>query len=345
MRKNIQNLEGYSCAQDEYDLKSGQILLLNANENPYSLPSLISFARGNYQNKYPHTDQKKLRQEISKYKKINLKNIICGNGSDEIIDQLIRIFCEPTKDSICICPPTFGMYEVSANLNDIGVVKIPLVQTKNNFELNTKEIINTKAKILFIPNPAAPTGGLFLRKKLLEILDKFKGIVVIDEAYVDFAETESFISEIKNFPNLVILQTFSKFWGLAGARVGMCFADSQIIEKIQTIKMPYSLNENSQNLAIQAIENYDYWKEKAEILVSARKKMEIFLQSQSWVKKIFKSDANFVFFEVETANKIYNFLLKKGIVIRKFGDRRLRVSMGTPDEIAKVIRVLEKINN
>ncbi len=345
MRKNIQNLKGYSCAQDEYDLDSDKVLLLNANENPYNL-SITDFEIKKI-NCYPSSDQKDLRQVISKFRNIDFENIICGNGSDELIDQLIRIFCEPKQDSICVCPPTFGMYEVCGNFNEIEVEKIPLIEknTKSAYcsttktvkmTLDVKRIIASKAKILFFPNPAAPTGGLFEREKILEILNNFKGILVIDEAYADFAGNKTFISEIKNYPNLVILQTFSKFWGLAGARVGMCFASKQIIDKIQTIKMPYSLNQNSQNLAINAVKNYKFWREKSDILITERQKLEKFLTSQNWVKKVFVSDANFVYFQTtseETANKIYQKLLKNNIVIRLFGGDRLRISVGKPEDM------------
>ncbi len=348
IRKNIQKLEGYSCAQDEYDLNSDKVLLLNANENPYNL-SIPDFEikKINY---YPNSNQKELRQTIAKFRGVDFKNIICGNGSDEIIDQLIRIFCEPKQDSICVCPPTFGMYEVCGNLNEIEIEKISLISknTKSAYystdktiemTLDVKEIIASKAKILFFPNPAAPTGGLFEKEQILEILEKFEGIVVIDEAYVDFAKSESFISQIKNFSNLVVLETFSKFWGLAGARIGMCFATQEIIEKIETIKMPYSINQNSQILAINAVKNYKFWREKSDILVAERQKLEEFLLSQTFVSKVFKSDANFVYFQTvsdKIATEIYQKLLKNNIVIRSFSGNKLRISIGKPDEMEKV---------
>ncbi len=357
MRPSIQTLKGYSCAKDEADTISTtqKYCFLDANENPYTLPNTTP--KELTPNYYPDTYQTNLRKKIADFHQLPIDNIIAGNGSDELIDQLIRLFCEPKKDSILICPPTFGMYAVSANMNDIGVEAIPLREesitqsngaSRTTMTLEVEKIIKSNAKICFIPNPAAPTGGLFEREKLLYLLENFSGVVVMDEAYVNFSGSESFVNYLRKNKNastpsnLVVLQTFSKFWGLAGVRVGMCFADKRIIEKLQIIKMPYSLSAFQMDMAIDALENYDFWQSKARITLSERKKLEAFLEEQSWVRTIYKSDANFIFFQVDAAEALYKKLMEAGIIIRKFDHNQLRISIGTPEQMRLLKEVLSE---
>lgn len=363
MRKNIQDLKGYSCAKDEFSGKAS--IYMDANENPFPNMGMGSAEMNIAFNRYPDPSQKELREKLSAFRGVGIENVICGNGSDELIDQLIRIFCEPEQDSILICPPTFGMYSVSANLNNIEVESVPLQRKDEDYILDVESIIASKAKILFIPNPAAPTGGLFPRETLLEILEKFGGMVVVDEAYIDFAsisnkrdvssppiqgelegvvreDKKSFISELKNFSNLIVTQTFSKFWGLAGARVGMCFGNKKVIDRIIAIKMPYSLNMYSQALAVRALDNFMYWTSRAQMLIDERKKMEVYFAEKNFVKTIFRSDANFLYMEVRDAQKCITVCQKSGVVIRKFGEKFIRISVGLPEENQKVMSVLKQ---
>ncbi len=325
----------YSSARDEYK-KNDDVIFMDANENPFEENTL---------NRYPDPQQKELRQAISEFRNIKIDQIICSNGSNELIDQVIRIFCEPQKDSILICPPTFGMYKVAANLNNVKITEIPLIENENNFSLNVKKICDSKSKILFLPNPSAPTGNLFYDKDLEYILQNFPGIIVIDEAYIDFSDSPSFIEKLSNFPNLIVIQTFSKFWGLAGARIGMCFANTEIIETIFKIKTPYNLNTYSNQQAIKAIKNFTQLENKKNIIIKERSKLYNFLKNQKYIKKIFKSDANFIFLKVENSENIHKFLIQEKLIIRKFQNNFMRISIGTTEQNEKLIIALTKFKN
>lgn len=328
IRPNIQSMKSYSCARDEYQGEAQ--ILLDANESPFETGL----------NRYPDPAQTELRQKISGLRGIPVENIICSNGSDELIDQLIRIFCEPGKDSITIFPPTFGMYEVAANLNNIKVIEADL---KAFLEMG--EIPETGSKICFIPSPLAPQGTLIPEKLLIDLVENFKGIVVVDEAYIDFAPEASLLKNLSKYKNLVILQTFSKFWGLAGVRVGMGFANSIIIEAIAKIKAPYSVSTFAQKKAIEAIENKAEIAAKKTMIIQERVALENFLNQQDFIKNILPSVANFLFVETDKdVSKVYDHLTMNKIVVRSFEKlgNFMRISVGTPEENEKLKDVLQK---
>jgi len=372
VRENIRELVPYASARDTFEIdENSDLILLDANENPYKNLEKIAL------NRYPDPKQKKLRTKISRKFGVGFENVICGNGSDELIDLLVRIFCEPKQDSILICPPTFGVYKVCAGVQDIAVENIDLIEFKNDetdlltsfeedkrkgcdnacdndasaerrygFRLNVEEIIKSEAKLCFIPQPAAPTGGAFERNDLIKILENFRGILVIDEAYMDFYN-QSFINEIKKYSKLVVLRTFSKYWGLAGARIGMAFANIEIINYLTAVKAPYNLNVFSQKKAIEALDDFAKKEDEKLIILQEREKICEFLNRQKWVKKIYDSETNFLFIEIDLSTKIYDKCVANKIILRKFGyDNRkfLRISIGTEDENLRLKEVLGNVN-
>jgi len=329
VRENIVKLKPYVSGKNDY---AENIIFLNANENPFG---------DGCENRYPDPHQFKLRESLSKRNNIDVSQIMLGNGSDELIDIIIRIFCEPKKDSILICPPTFGMYEISANINDIFVEKIPL---NNDYQLDTSSIINSNAKIIFLPSPNSPTGNKFEVSALKTILKNFKGLVVIDEAYVDFSREKSWISELSSFPNLIILQTFSKYWSLAGCRIGMVFSSAEIIGFMKKIKMPYNVNSLSTKKALKAIENEDEIQKNSQIIITERNSLIKSLSNFSFIEKIFPTETNFIWVKTFEAKKIELFLREKGIIIRSYSDYPdfLRISVGSLIENKKLLNSLEK---
>lgn len=337
VRPNIRKLKPYSCARSEFSGKAK--IFLDANENPFG---------DNRINRYPDPYQLELRTKISEVKNIPVENILCGNGSDELMDQLIRVFCAPGKDNIVICPPTFGMYGVWAEVNDVGIIECPL---DADFDLDEEAIIalGEKAKMCFICTPNNPTGNVMSRDRIEKVLKYFAGIVVVDEAYIDFAEEESLatVENFEKFKNLVVLQTFSKYYGLAGARVGMCFAYDEILSYMNKLKAPYNVNALSMHAVLQALDETDFGDQK-KILLLEREKLKNAIQGLSFVRNIFSTDANFLFIKVDNADKIYQELLAKGIVIRNFGKRKyledcLRISVGTPEENKNIIVELKNL--
>ncbi|MGE0566717.1 MAG: histidinol-phosphate transaminase [Bacteroidia bacterium] len=339
-RKKILNLKPYSSARDEYKGKKG--VFLDANENSFGSPI------ENQVNRYPDPLQIELKDKLSKIKGLPIENIFLGNGSDEAIDILFRIFCEPSKDNCILCPPTYGMYEVSANINDVGVIKVNL--TEEEFQLNTPEIfnsINDNTKLIFVCCPNNPTGNGMKWKDIQIILENFKGIVVVDEAYINFASYRSLIPELLNYPNLVILQTFSKAWGLAGLRIGMAFASEPIIDLFNKIKPPYNINSVSQKLAIEALTNIDQINNWIKETVKERNYLIEGLSKFKFINKIYPSEANFILIKVADANGLYNYLAGKQIITRNRSNVTLcenciRITIGTPDE-NKVL--LDTLNN
>lgn len=319
IRPNIVALKPYASARSQY---VGNSMLLDANENPFGDGS---------DNRYPDPYQKKLRKALAARSKVNENQVLFGNGSDELIDMLIRVFCIPTRDTILVCPPTFGMYKVAATVNDVETESISL---NSDYQLNVSAIIKSNAKILFLPCPNAPTGNLFETSDLEMILTQFKGLVVIDEAYVDFATSESWTQRLEAFPNLIVLQTFSKYWALAGCRVGMAFASSQIIEVISKIKMPYNLNNLSAKKALTAVANESSIRRNAKVLISERAILKEALSEFSFVKKVYPSQANFLWIQVDQANLVIEFLNRAHIIIRGYGDYPdfIRISVGSPLE-------------
>ncbi len=338
IRPNIKTLTAYSSARDEF--KGAASIFLDANEN--NLGSVLN----NY-NRYPDPLQIKLKDAIAELKQINSGNIFLGNGSDECIDLLYRCFCEPGKDNVIICPPTYGMYEVSANINAVGIKNIPLTPA---FELNRETIlssIDNNTKLIWICSPNNPTGNLANRKTVLSILDSFNGLVVIDEAYVDFSQSSSFVNDLTSHPNLVVLQTFSKAWGLAGLRLGMAFASTEIIDILNKVKPPYNINQVTQEMLRKALQHGNEVKKKISIIVTERKKLSDVLSALSFVQKVYPSEANFLLVKTNNATLLYQYLLQNGIVVR---DRSkvtlcegcLRISIGTPEENRKLVNVLNQ---
>jgi histidinol-phosphate aminotransferase len=339
-RQNIKTLKAYSSARSEFKGKEG--VFLDANENAFGSP-----LNDNY-NRYPDPLQLELKDKLSKIKGLPIQNIFLGNGSDEAIDLLFRAFCEPGKDNIIICPPTYGMYEVSANINDVKIKRVPL--TAETFQLDTENIlkaIDEQTKLIFICCPNNPTGNGVKWDAIKNIIEQFKGIVVIDEAYINFARYRSLIPELLNYPNLVILQTLSKAWGLAGLRIGMAFASEPIIDLFNKIKPPYNINSVSQKLALDALSNIEkvnaWIKETVQERDELMKKMEGF----AFVKKVYPSDANFFLVKVEEPLSVYNYLITKKIIIRdrskvELCEGCLRITVGTPEENEQLLNALNQ---
>jgi histidinol-phosphate aminotransferase len=337
-RENIKNLRPYSTARDEY--KGQASVYLDANENSFGSPLPADY------NRYPDPLQLDLKDAISKIKGVPFENTFLGNGSDEAIDLLYRAFCEPAKDNVIILPPTYGMYEVSANINNVEVRKVNLLP---NYQLDLNgiaEAIDSNTKIIFICSPNNPTGNSIIRTDIETILANFQGLVVIDEAYINFAKQRSFIKELTEYPNLVILQTFSKAWGLAALRLGMAFAARPTIDILNKVKPPYNINQATQDLALAALQNVSQVNEWIKLTVEEREKLSADLVELDIVNKVYPSDANFVLAEVTDASGIYHYLVNQGIIIR---DRSkvtlcegcLRISIGTPAENQTLLTALK----
>lgn len=336
VRKNILTMKPYSSARDEF--KGEAEVFLDANENPYPSPY----------NRYPDPLQKKVKEKLAAIKGVTPEEIFLGNGSDEAIDLLIRAFCEPNHDSILITEPTYGMYSVCAEINAVNVQQVLLTP---DFDLDLDAFPKTfdaTTKILFLCSPNNPTGNLLSRDKILEVLKRFYGLVVIDEAYIDFANSKSFVNELSKYPHLVVLQTFSKAWGLAGLRLGMCFASPEIINLLNKIKYPYNVNVRTQDLALDALENAykkDIWVDE---ILTQRDKLIKALKSLKIVDKVFPTDANFVLVRVKDAPGTYQYLMDNQIIVR---DRSrvtlcyncIRITVGTPEENERLIEALKNL--
>lgn len=341
LRPHLQHLTPYSSARDEF--KGAAEVYLDANENSFGSTSVDKYRR------YPDPYQTELKEKIGAVKNVRLENIFLGNGSDEPIDLLIRAFCNPGKDSIIITPPTYGMYEVSANINDVIIKKVPL---KKDFSLDIEgifEAIEPGVKIIFLCSPNNPTGNSIDREDILEILSKFQGLVVLDEAYIDFSSKPSLIGELKNHQNLIILQTFSKAWGLASLRLGMMFADVEIIDILNMIKPPYNINGASQDLAIKALSNLAHMKEMVKDILRQKRQLETSLSGIPSVQKIYPSDANFVLVKINTAHDTYLKLIDAKVIVRdrstvELCEDCLRITVGTEKEIKKLIAQLKQIS-
>lgn len=328
-RSNIKQLVAYSSARDEF---SGEAkVFLDANENSLGSPLM------KWYNRYPDPHQVAIKQKIAFIKSINPEHIFLGNGSDECIDLLFRSFCEPGKDNVIICPPTYGMYEVSANINDIQLKKVPLLDDFQLDLIHLENQIDAYTKIIWICSPNNPTGNSINRVDIETVLNNFNGVVVIDEAYINFSKQKSFIQELADYPNLVVLQTFSKAWGLAGLRLGMAFASQSIIEVLNKVKPPYNINQATQELALKALEEVGQVNDMIKLLVDMRDALAEVFKLMPTVEKVYPSDANFILVKISNARKVYEFLLEKGIVVRdrsqvKLCDDCLRITVGTEIE-------------
>jgi histidinol-phosphate aminotransferase len=339
-RENIKSLKPYSSARDEYkDATSKEMVFLDANENPFE----------NGVNRYPDPHQNNVKELLSKIKGIDKENIFLGNGSDEVLDLIVRAFCEPYKDNLITLPPTYGMYAVLADINAIENRKVLL---NNDFQPNVSQILNnadTNSKILFICSPNNPTGNSMLTHSVEKLLLKFNGLVIIDEAYIDFSEEKSWLARLEEFPNLIVAQTLSKAYALAGIRLGACYASKEIITILNTIKPPYNVNELSQQRAIGKLQKMDEIKNEVAQLISERKRLKKELECcVNYIEKVYPSDGNFLLIKVDDATVRYNQLLEYGIVIRNrttepLCNNCLRISVGVCEENQRLIRALKSI--
>lgn len=336
LRKNIKNLQPYSSARDEY---SGEAMVfLDANENPFNGPY----------NRYPDPLQKRLKEKVAALKNVNPEQIFLGNGSDEPIDLLIRAFCEPGKENIATIDPTYGMYKVAAAVNNVEVRKASLT---GSFGLDVPQLfslVDNDTKMIFLCSPNNPTGNLLDKDSVLYVAEKFKGIVVLDEAYIDFAPGKSLLTELSNFPNLVILQTFSKAWGMAGIRLGMAFAAPEIISVLNNIKYPYNLNILTQEKAFELTENHEKVEKWVKLIIAERVKMTELLKDFPFVVTIYPSDANFLLVKMHDAAGIYNYLVERGIVVRDrtkihLCEESLRITIGTYEENDQLLKALKDL--
>jgi histidinol-phosphate aminotransferase len=339
IRENIKSLQPYSSARDEYkDATSAEMIFLDANENPFE----------NGVNRYPDPQQHSLKDLLSTIKNIDTKNILLGNGSDEVLDLIFRAFCEPNVDTIITLPPTYGMYSVLANINAIGNTQVLLTE---NFQPKVEQILNSvdaNTKILFLCSPNNPSGNSFSVDKVEELLQKFNGLIVIDEAYIDFSEDKSWLERLHDFPNLIITQTLSKAYGLAGIRLGVCYASEEIITILNKIKPPYNVNELTQQKALDRLLKIEDVQHEVVLIKLERDKLCNKIKEIEFIQTIYPTDCNFVLIKVDDANKRYQQLIEKGIVIRNrtaqpLCENCLRLTVGTKNENSKLIKVLQEL--
>lgn len=336
VRKNILNLKAYSSARDEF--KGEASVYLDANENPLS---------GGY-NRYPDPLQLKLKEKLAKIKHIDTNKIFLGNGSDEPIDIVIRVFCEPSIDNIVAIDPSYGMYKVCADINNIEYRPVLL---NSDYSLDANKVLaatNKNTKLIFLCSPNNPTGNLLNKDEVKKILASFNGIVIIDEAYIDFSPADSWLSDLDKYPNLVILQTLSKAWGLAAVRLGMAFASNEIINLFNKVKYPYNINALTQKYVYDELDKEEQKNKWVETLINQRRILEQQLLDIQFIEKIYPSDSNFILVKVQDANATYKKLVDKGIIVRNRNtvslcQNCLRITVGTEDENKQLIDELKKI--
>ncbi|MCF1191710.1 histidinol-phosphate transaminase [Mangrovimonas sp. AS39] len=338
VRPSVMALKPYSSARDEFKEFDKDLIFLDANENPFS----------NGLNRYPDPQQTKLKERLSELKGVSVSNILLGNGSDEVLDLLIRAFCEPNQDEILILPPTYGMYQVLAEVNN---VKLKAVNLSEEFQLRVENILNSVSedtKILFICSPNNPSGNSLNSRDIESLLQQFKGLVVIDEAYIDFSSQASWLNRLQEFPNLVITQTLSKAYGLAGIRLGICYSSEFIISNLNKIKPPYNINELTQQKALEQLNSTEVFKTQVQQILTERNVLERELRNIAYISEIYPSDANFILVKVDDATKRYNQLIQKGIVVRNRSNQVLcenclRITVGTTEENTNLILALKSI--
>jgi len=338
LRENIKQLKPYSSARHEFTGEAS--VFLDANENPYGSPLTEHF------NRYPDPLQWQLKFQLAKIKGVPAENIFVGNGSDEVIDLAYRIFCNPGKDNVIICPPTYGMYEVSANINDVEIRKVNLLE---GFQLDTAGILNAvddHTKLLFICSPNNPTGNNMNRSDVELLLNNFPGIIIIDEAYINYSRQKPFIQELTEYPNLIVMQTLSKAWGLASLRLGLGYASLDIVDLFNKVKPPYNVNKASQALALEALQNTAVVNDWIKETVIERENLAKELAKFKFVEKIYESDANFFLMKVNDADKLYNHLSGNGVIVRNRSkevmcENSLRITIGTPEENQQLINLFQ----
>ena len=338
LRENIKLMKPYSSARDEFKETTGEMVFIDANENPFE----------NGLNRYPDPQQGELKQRLSEIKNISERQILLGNGSDEVLDLIFRAFCEPNRDNTITLPPTYGMYGVLANLNSVENIEI---QLESNFQPNVSAILNAvnqQTKLLLLCSPNNPTANSFQAGLIEELLIKFHGIVVIDEAYIDFSSEESWLNRLHEFPNLIVTQTLSKAYGLAGIRLGICYASEAIIAVLNKIKPPYNINQLSQLQAIERLNQLENITQEVNEILVERKRLHAELQKVNFVNTIYNSDANFILVKVDDANMRYKQLINLGIVVRNrtaqpLCENCLRLTVGTKEENLKLIESLNQL--
>lgn len=339
LRPNVAALKPYSSARDEYQSTGNSMIYLDANENPF--PTNV--------NRYPDPQQRLLKSRLGELKGIEPGNMLLGNGSDEVLDLIFRAFCEPGMSNVITLPPTYGMYGVLANINNIENREVLLSE---EFEPRVEEILkmaDEQSRIIFLCSPNNPTGNSFSEEKVREILEGFNGLVVIDEAYIDFAKQKSWLKKLQDHPNLVITQTLSKAYGMAGIRLGICYASGEIISVLNKIKPPYNVNELTQQRALERLNvNEKVYSEITDILTERDRLFEALLKIK-FVKLVYKSDANFILIKVDDADLRYDELLQKGIVIRNRSSQplcmnTLRITVGTEKENSELLKAFRDIS-
>ena len=336
IRPTINALKPYSSARDEFDSNDGEAILLDANESPFD----------NGLNRYPDPHQRVLKQKLSELKNIPTDHIVLGNGSDEVLDLLFRAFCEPNLSSIVTLTPTYGMYDVLASINAIENIEVPLSVDFNPEVAPILKAIKPSTKLLFICSPNNPTGNTFPDESIEKLLNQFNGLVVIDEAYIDFSDKTSWLERLEQFPNLVITQTMSKAWGLAGIRLGFCFASPKVISVLKKIKPPYNVNELTQQRALKQLNNFEEVSIDINTVKKNKAKLINELNSFSMVEMIAPSDTNFLLVRFVEPNKVYKLLRSNGIIVRnrstlKGCENCLRITVGTSEENKKLLNILK----
>lgn len=338
-RPEIVALKPYASARSEFKLGEKQMILLDANENPFD----------NGMNRYPDPMQLKLKKRLAEAKHLAIDQIFLGNGSDDVLNQLMIAFCAPGKDKAVLLPPTFGMYQVCANINGVETIEVPLT---DDFHLDIKAIseVQSKAtKIIFIANPNNPTGNCFALEDIRKIIEEFDGLVVVDEAYVEFATDKSVISWINDYHNLIVVQTFSKAQGLAGLRLGMAFAHSAIIDLMNKVKAPYNINSLTQKEILKRLEEQGLIQQQVHRIKLEKEQLMLEFESISFIEKVFPSDANFFLIRMDDSTQRYNELIDRGIVVRDSSKtlncaNTLRITVGTPDENNALIIALRSMD-
>ena len=339
VRNNVKNMSSYSSARDDYSGGANKKLIyLDANESPFD----------NGINRYPDNKHTELKKVISNIKNINVNQIVFGNGTDEILDLIVRVFCNPNKDKIITLPPTYGMYDVIAKTNGVENIEIPL---KSDFSIDKNEILklsSSSIKILFLCSPNNPTGNSFDTNDLIDLIKGFNGVVVVDEAYIDFSSKQSLISLINENNNLIITQTMSKAYGMAGIRLGMGFSNQKIINYLNKIKPPYNINVLTERKALEELNKIDEIKKNIDLVLNQRKLLISCLEKLDFIDKIYKSDANFLLVKVDNADFRYNQLLEKGIIVRNRSNQPLcqnclRITIGTENENKSLIKILNQL--
>jgi histidinol-phosphate aminotransferase len=337
VRDNVKAMKPYSSARDEFeDFDTADMIFLDANENPFQ----------NGVNRYPDPQQTSVKKVLAKQNKVHTNQILLGNGSDEVLDLIFRAFCEPKIDNIITLPPTYGMYSVLANLNNIENREVFLSKDFQPEVDNILEAVDKNTKIIFLCSPNNPTANSFSDESVVKLLQNFEGLVVIDEAYIDFSKKQSWMNELDEYPNLVITQTLSKAYGLAGIRLGICYASKEIISVLNKIKPPYNVNELTQLRALERLSNPEKIKTEIASIIIQREELLKVLNDIQFVKKIYPTEANFILIKVDDANKRYDELIAKGIVIRNrttqpLCENTLRLTIGTEAENIKLMEALK----